>query len=342
MDRRARASPLTIVNIPDISPADDRFVELGPEPAVQWVRLSGLPANPIERRVRGLRLSRYRAAAQAVWAARSGGIVISHLPVMSAAVATGLRLARLAPPHLAFSFNFTTLPEGRRRDYFRKALAPIDRFAVYSQFERTLYARHFDLDPARLAPVLWTQATPVVAPAPIHVAARPYVCAVGGEGRDFAMLLEALRMTPTVDAVLICRPQSLAGLAVPDHVRVMTDVPYADCWRIAQDSIGVLVPLRDEMTCCGHVTLVSAKLLGIPIATTFSQATIEYVEGRPAALSAAPGDPPAFARLIEELADRPAALARAARDARAHEQQIHDRALWGDYVARFIETFADR
>ena len=171
MDRRAHASPLTIVNIPDISPAADAFVEL--ERPIDWIRLSGLPANALERGVRRFRLSRYRAVVQAVAAARRGGIVISHLPVMSAAVATGLRLARQRPPHLSFSVNFTTLPAGRRRDYFRKALSPIDQFAVFSEFERALYAHHFDLDPARLKPVMWKQAIPVVAPEPIAVRPRP-------------------------------------------------------------------------------------------------------------------------------------------------------------------------
>ena len=342
MDDRPRATPLTIINIPDLSPADDPFVDLSADRPARWVGLSGLPANAIERNVRGLRLSRYRAAAQAVWAARSGDAVISHLPVMSAAVAMGLRLARLALPHLAFSFNFTALPHGRRRDYFRRALARVDQFAIYSRFEQALYARHFDLDPARLVSVLWTQATPLVAPGPVPVSTRPYVCAVGGEGRDFAMLLDALRLTPQIEAVLICRPESLAGLSVPTNARVMTNVPYAECWRIAQDSLGVLVSLRDAETCCGHVTLVSAKLLGIPIATTFSSATIEYVEDRPAILVSAPGDAQAFARSIEELADRATALAVAARDARAHEEALHDRVVWGAYVERFLQRFVDR
>lgn len=324
------------INVPDVSPADDSFTELARD-RVAWIGLSGLPGNMIERHMPGLRLSRYRAALQAALAARAGRFVVTHLPRMSAVTAQALRLLRRRVPHLAFSFNFTDLPTGRPRQFLGEALRGVDQFAVFSRFEAALYARHFDLDPARFVPTIWTQAPPVPQAGPGLAPGAPYVCAVGGEGRDFATLLAAARrIGPALRIVVIARRHSLAGLCVPDHVEVLTELPAPRCWRIAMDSMGVLVPLRTRETCCGQVTLVGAKLLGIPIATTRSDATVDYCAGREAVLESEPGDPAAFAGLIERLAADHARLRAAARRAVPAERALHDPAHWADYLRAFV------
>jgi len=324
------------INVPDLSPADDRFVELAPD-LLDWIRLTGLPSNIIERHMPRLRLSRYRAALQAARAVRPGRFVITHLPSMSAVTARALRLLHRRAPHLAFAFNFTDLPTGRRLDFMRRSLQDVDRFAVFSHYEAPLYARYFDLDPARLQPVIWTQNAPAVQAEPGLAPGAPYVCAIGGEGRDFATLLEAVRrIGPALRVVVIARPHSLIGLDVPHHVEVLTNIASARCWRIATDSMGVLVPLKSRETCCGHVTLVAAKLLGIPVATTRSEATVEYCEGRAAVLQCDPADPAAYRLLIDQLVQDHAALtAVAQRDAPA-ERAFHDREHWADYLRRFV------
>ncbi len=65
----------------------------------------------------------------------------------------------------------------------------------------------------------------------------------------------------------------------------------------------MLVPLKTRETCCGHITLVSTKLLGLPMITTRAYATREYVEGREAVLECEPGDVTAFTALAQRLVD---------------------------------------
>lgn len=325
-----------IVNVPDVSPADDRFVELDAD----WVRLSGLPANAIERAIRRPRLSRYRAAWQAAGAAVGDAAVISHMPLMTAAVERALALRGRTPAHLAFSFNFTKLPGDPKRKSLAKAFSRVARFAVYSAYERGLYARYFDIDPARIEPVVWTQDTPELA-ADFPRIEGPYLCAIGGEGRDFPTLLKAFAGLPNgIGAVLIARPHSLVGLTVPSNVRVFANLPPPQTWAMANGSLGVLVPLLSRETCCGQVTLVSAKLLGLPMVTSVSEATGEYVDGRAAILQTEPGDVGALLGAIERLADDRDALRAAAISAVPHERAIHDRSIWSDYIARFLNDTA--
>src|SRR5690606_7639465 len=222
----ASVQPITVVNVGETSAADEPFIDLPTlaERPVTWHRHSGLPQNLIERVVRRPRLSRYRAALAAARDARDCDAIISHLPRMSAAVADAGRGLRSRAAHLAFSFNFTELPTGRTRARLSSSLSYVDQFCVYTRFEAGLYADALKLDAARFEPVTWTQDIPPVGHLPPDLTFhRPYVVAVGGEGRDFATLMEAARATPTLQYVVIARPT--AALAHPPaNVRVIFNV----------------------------------------------------------------------------------------------------------------------
>jgi hypothetical protein len=335
-DRQGR---LAAINVPELSPADDAFTHLVTQTPLDWIRLSGVPANAIERNVRGVKLSRYRAALQAALAVQPGRFVISHLPLMSAAVSQAMAMLRRRAPHLAFAFNFTTLPDGMRLRYMRQALARVDQFTIFSQHERALYSNLFGIEPERFVPVMWTQDAPPVQAEPGLAGDQPYLCAIGGEGRDFAMLMEtARRLGPAVKMVVIARPHSLGSVSVPDHVEVLANIPLARVWRIATDSLGVLVPLKARETCCGHITLVATKLLGLPMITTHAYATREYVEGREAVLECEPGDVAAFTALAQRLVDERDVMRAAAQKAIPHERDVHDRRHWADHLDAFIHA----
>lgn len=328
------------INVADLSPVNDPFTQINSDD-IDWISFSGIPRNWLERRVGKFKLSSYRAALEAARSVRPGNIVISHLPGMAAVVATALAAIGKRPPHLAFSFNFTDLPVGLRHSFHCRAFSQVDQFAVYSRFEVDRYAQHFDIDPALVKPVIWTQAVPAVQSGPGIAITGPYVCALGGEGRDFRMLIDAARLLgPAFPMVVIARPHSLLGLSIPDHVTVLTNVPAMRAWRIAADSVGVLIPLKAVDTCCGHITMVSAKMLGLPIATTYSHATREYVEGRKAILQSQPSDAGAFAALIEQLFDQATELRQAARSVVLAECELHSRDRWAAYLKEFLRKAA--
>lgn len=326
-----------VINVFDISPADDAFTKLPTNASLEWVRFTGLPEHRIERLVKGIRLSRYRAAIQSARAATAGSFVISHLPLMTAAVSTALMLKRKRLPHLGFSFNFTNLPRGPRLSYFKSALRTVDQFAIFSKFEQQLYSDIFDIDANRFVPVIWTQDPPAVQSMQAITVQKPYLCAIGGEGRDFKLLIQvARRIGAAVNFVIIARPHSLHGLSIPDNVVALTNIPAARVWRIARDSEGVLVPLKSERTCCGHLTIVGAKLLGLPIATTRAHATREYVVGRPSILECDCGDVDAFTLLVERLIQDSKALSISAQENRPREIEFHERRHWAKYLDDFL------
>lgn len=328
---------LTVVDVAELSPVDSAFVTLDrlDGQAIRWRRHSGIARNAVERAIKRPKVSRYRAAYEACRDGRSAAAIISHMPRMTAAVSDIGKLMGVRAPHLAFAFNFTELPGAAQRARMRAAFGRIDQFCVYTEFEAGLYADAFGIDPATFRPVRWTQGAPAVAAESGLEITRPYFVAVGGEGRDFATLLAAARQLPQFDFVVIARP-SAALAEVPGNVTVRFNLPGPVCWAIAAGAEAVLIPLVGPETCCGHITLVSARMLGLPIVTTASLGTVEYTAGFAGTSVVSHGEADALAGAIRAIGeDRVAARARAAAD-EVIARSLYDRALWSDYVADFL------
>jgi hypothetical protein len=205
-------------------------------------------------------------------------VIISHLPRMTAASAECTRLIRRSPVHLAFSFNFTDLPQGLDRQRLKAAFQRVDRFCVYSRFERELYSHHFSLDPERISVLDWTQDPPRVNPGPAPLPPMSYVSAIGGEGRDYDTLIDAAGRLPHLGFIIVARPSSI-NRPLPPNVQVHYNLPADITWRIAADSLAMVLPLRSDTTCCGQITIVGARLLGIPIVASASHALQDYLAG---------------------------------------------------------------
>ena len=124
--------------------------------------------------------------------------------------------------------------------------------------------------------------------------------------------------------------------SIPGNVYIFKNLPSQKTWSVAQNSLGVLIPLLSDKTCCGHITIVSAKLLGLPIVTTRSVATDEYISGRKSILRSNAGDLDDFCEQVSVLLDQRAELREAARAAQHHETILHSRNAWSDTLNRLV------
>ncbi len=86
-----------------------------------------------------------------------------------------------------------------------------------------------------------------------------------------------MRDLPTLRMVIVGRPHSMAGIDPPENVTVFTNLPQAQTWAIAAGSRGMIIPLRTDSTACGHITLIGAQMLGIPLVITRSHGVEDYV-----------------------------------------------------------------
>lgn len=329
--------PITIVDVAEL-PVDTKFVDLPSIDGVPvvWRRRSGLPLTALEQRITRPRLSRYRAAWQSAGDSVAATAIISHLPRMTAAVSDFAWLRGSRAPHLAFSFNFTDLPSRAERTRLRTSFARITQFAVYTQFEAELYADVFKIPLGHFRRIDWTQDPPTVGRVDAALIPKsPFVVAVGGEGRDFTTLMAAARDLPEVQFVVVARP-SAALTNPPPNVTVYCNIPADLCWGIAARSAVLLVPLLTSDTCCGHITLVSGRQLGLPIITSRSRGTREYSEGFAATTLVEVGDSTQWVKAIQDLLAHPETIRAAAELEAASAIERHNRARWSEYVTNFI------
>jgi hypothetical protein len=179
---------VNVVNLSELDPAWN-WLRGRTEPTrpIHWAHASALSVAVPGWLPRVLTMRRAIAAWQSIGLLgerEAASLLVSHGPRMTMYGALASRLRRRDARHLAYSFNFTELPQGRLRKLMGRAFASVDRFVCFSQMERSLYARHFDLDPARIDMIHWAQ-SPLGDTSARPLVAGDYACALGSQARDY-------------------------------------------------------------------------------------------------------------------------------------------------------------
>jgi glycosyltransferase involved in cell wall biosynthesis len=269
--------------------------------------IRAVPRNLIERHVRFLNLARLRSSFEAVWLARAkkADAIVTHGPALAAWSGLFARLLRVNIPIVAHTFNFTELPRGIRRSLFGWMFAKIDRFVVFSQLERTLYAKAFRLPEKRFDVIHWGTTPPIVESFETLFEPGKYVCAIGGNARDYATLLDAARLVPHIRFVCVVRPNNLCGLDIPANVTVHTNLPIGQTMNILAHSRFMVLPLLHSEVPCGHVTIVAAMYLAKAFIITDSDGISDYVQNEYNAVTIPPRSATALADATQRLWSAP-------------------------------------
>lgn len=265
----------------DIADPSWRWIE-GPlsDAGIRFEFVRALPRNVIERRISFLNLARMRGGFEAVRLAREqkADAIVAHGPALAAWCAFFARIFRLKIPIVAHTFNFTELPSAVKRPVLGLMLSNVDRLIVFSRLERSLYAKAFDLPEDHFDVIRWGVNPPDVESPEVPLDPGEYVCAIGGNARDYRTLLQAARAMPHIRFVCVVRPDSLRGLDIPPNVTVHTNLPLGQTMNILMHSRFMVLPLLHSEVPCGHVTIVAAMHLGKAFIITDSEGVSDYVQ----------------------------------------------------------------
>ncbi len=264
-------------------------------PEVDWI----LVRAPGATGGLGNRIGRLVAAMRALWDARDADMVISIGAGLGAALELARKLTRIARYHLCYYINFDHLPTGITHARQSRLYRTIDRFVVSSHVEKQLYADHFGIDPARIDVILWGVNPPVASA--FQASNDAYVCAVGGNARDYPMLMAVAAARPDIPFVVVARPANLAGLTISANVKILTNIPYGDAMAVVKGARLMALPLVTTDTPCGHVTIVSAFYLGTPLIITGSAGVEDYVIDGETGLVTQSGSATAMGAAIDRL-----------------------------------------
>jgi glycosyltransferase involved in cell wall biosynthesis len=283
MDRNTPAplSSRLVICCVDIADSSWRWIE-GPlsDSGIRFEFVRALPSNVIERRISLVNLARLRGSFEAVRLAREkkAHAIVSHGPALAAWCAFFARVLRLKIPIIAHTFNFTELPSAVKRPVLGLMLSTVNRLIVFSRLERRLYAKAFDLPEDHFDVIHWGANPPDVDSPEAPLEPGEYVCAIGGNARDYGTLLEAARVMPHIRFVCVVRPDSLRGLDIPANVTVHTNLPMGQTMNILMHSRFMVLPLLHSEVPCGHVTIVAAMHLGKAFIITDSEGVRDYVQ----------------------------------------------------------------
>lgn len=303
---------------------------------LQWFFFSSSDKYWIEKRIKAIKLGRYRATFLAALKAKyySADVLISHLPRTTLWLSLFAKLLGVKAKHIAFSFNFTTLPTGWAKRLMRFSFRYVDEFVVYSNVEKSLYAEYFAIPDHKITMLPWAMNVPAIEPVTFTLPER-YVCAVGGEGRDYQCLFSALAGLSNIACVVVTRPDAIRGLQVPKNVFVQHNLSSGAFWYVVKNSDFTVVPLRDAQTNCGHITVVGSLLLNKPIVSTFSTGTTDYLNSGNSLLTP-PGDVTALRESVNRLWGDQAFYRELTQSVKLNARTKFGLAVWVNYFERYI------
>jgi glycosyltransferase involved in cell wall biosynthesis len=297
---------LTVISCSEVEDPNWRWFEKSlAEIGVRLVLMRAIPRNFLERGVKVVNLPRPRTALKAVWAAKrnKAQVIVTHGPGLAAWSGAFARILKTDVKIVGHYFNFPELPGFgfAKRRALAWMLSRVDRIVVLSAFERDVYSEAFSLPRDRFDVQLWGISPPTVHSPDKALEPGDYVCAIGGQLRDYVTLVEAARQLPHVRFVLVVRPDNVAGLELPTNVTVYLNFPFNKTMNIMKYSRFMVLPLSDAKTACGHVTLVAAMHLGLAFIVTDSAGIRDYVADGSNGVTVPPRSSARLAATVEGL-----------------------------------------
>jgi glycosyltransferase involved in cell wall biosynthesis len=197
-------------------------------------------------------------------------VVATNEYFLTWALSVRLVAAWRRPKLVALSFNQSSaklVKTGFRRvdRLLNRVWRSVNIFLVHSTAEARLFAELHDIPENRFVFSHWGFDLPNFASANVKVPDQPYVTMVGRNNRDLATFCAAVDRAG-VKGVLITASYMLGRHPIEDsrNVLVLADRPLEECLAYVAGSFAHLVLVVDATRGAGHISAVSAMLLGKP------------------------------------------------------------------------------
>ena len=222
-----------------------------------------------------------------------------------------------------------------RRAHINRRIERVDQITHLSHHETEIFV-DLGIPAERLFPVTYGVShryyTPSDRPRDIHL------LAIGQDrGRDYATLFEAVRGTSlTLD--LVCKPDNLTGLDVPDNVTVHAPVAHREYRELLRRAQILAVPTREMAYPTGSSVALEAAASGCCVVVTATRAMADYFTDDVTGCLVPIGDVVTWRTTLAALTDDPdrrARLGAAAR--RSVESTFNAEHMWLE-LAQVIEA----
>lgn len=231
---------------------------------------------------------------------RSPAGIVTCFPQLPLTIGLRKRLSFKEVPLVAWSFNVGTLHGGLRRQLARAGLSAVDRFVVHSRAEIQACSEWLDLPPERFefVPLQRGLQSGSLAEDRDH----PFVLSMGSAHRDYRLLFAVLGGLG-YRAIVVAGSHAIDGLRPPPNVEVRTGLTIEECHALIQHARVNVIPVDNQKTASGQVTLIDAMMYSRPVIITACPASVDYVQHGHDGLLVNHGDHDDLKQAIQRLWD---------------------------------------
>jgi glycosyltransferase involved in cell wall biosynthesis len=224
--------------------------------------------------------------------------IITVFPQLAATVGLRQRITRKRIPVIAWCFNLGACYPGVKRLVAQTALKDVDRFIVHSNRERENLSQWLELPLSRFEFVPLQRAE--ISITEQEEMTNPFLLTMGSAQRDYPTFFKAVEKLG-IRTVIVAGSHALAGLTIPKNVEVQSGLTMNQCLQLAQKARISVVPLLDNQTASGQVTIIEAMRMNRPVIATRCIGSEDYIKHGETGLLVEPFSVDDLAHNIEQL-----------------------------------------
>lgn len=201
--------------------------------------------------------------------------IITAFPQLPVCVGIRKRLFRKSTPVIASTFNLGALHGNVKKLLARSALKTVNKFIVHSSAEIVNYSQYLNLPTNRFEFIPLHK--PLMEITEDENTEQPFILSMGSANRDYKTLFGAIKKTGH-PLTVVAPEHALSGLDIPPSVTIKSNLSLAECRTLVQQSRINVIPINNEATASGQVTVIEAMMYQKPVIATDTIGTRDYIK----------------------------------------------------------------
>lgn len=200
--------------------------------------------------------------------------IITAFPQLPVCTGIRKRLSIKSRPTIAWTFNLGAINNNYKKKLAQQALKTVDKFIVHSTAELEIYSRYLNLPTNKFEFVPLHK--PLMTITEAEYIEKPFILSMGSANRDYELLFKAIKKTG-YPLVVVAPKHSLTGLDIPSSVTIKSNLSLTECRKLVQQARLNIVPIDNNHTASGQVTVIEAMMYCKPVIATNTLGTQDYI-----------------------------------------------------------------
>ena len=200
--------------------------------------------------------------------------LITLFPQLPAMSGLQMRLLKDDRPLVAWCFNLGACYPGIKQHLSKFALNRVSKFVVHSTAEIDSYSTWLGLPREKFIFVPLQRGDFKLEETEENE--KPFILSIGSAKRDYQTFFKAIEPLG-YETIVIASEVAVKGLKIPKNVTILNNISHAECRRYVQRARISVVPIANNQTASGQVTVIEAMKYGRPVIASKCIGTVDYV-----------------------------------------------------------------